>query len=346
MALPLAPQSASRLRRIWRISLSRPILVIVALVVLGLVAGWAYFKSRSWEVDDATLMSRYGEGSEMIELDGARFRYKDTGNGPAIILLHGAFANLNYWDDWASELEGNHRVIRFDVPPEGIGDPDPKGYSHDRVAELVGLLADELDVEKFALSGLSRGGTAATLYAGRNPDRVTHLILTNTPLLNTPPDAVKLSPAYARGGWIAENLLSSYRPMFFWNAFFEFNTHDSSRIGEDRRRLFMDMNNREGATEDLVAMRSMGADRPEERNITAASAVTAPTLFITTHSRSLPLVEQERVIRLFDHLPAETIAVDTGHFPAMETGMETAAIVARFMSENPPAAPADDPPES
>jgi hypothetical protein len=31
----------------------------------------------------------------------------------------------------------------------------------------------------------------------------------------------------------------------------------------------------------------------------------------------------------------------------METGMETAAIVARFMSENPPAAPAaDDPPES
>ena len=83
-------------------------------------------------------------------------------------------------------------------------------------------------------------------------------------------------------------------------------------------------------------MRSMGADRPEERNITAASAVTAPTLFITTHSRSLPLVEQERVIRLFDHLPAETIAVDTGHFPAMETGTETAAIVARFMAENPP----------
>ncbi len=317
--------------------MSRSILVIVVLIVLAMLAAWAYFKTRTWEVDDATLMSRYGDGSEMIELDGARFRYKDTGNGPAIILLHGAFANLNYWDDWATELEGTHRVIRFDVPPEGIGDPDPKGYSHDRVAELIGLLADELKVEKFALSGLSRGGTAATLYAGRNPDRVTHLILANTPLLNTPPDAVPLSPAYSRNGWIAENLLSSYRPMSFWNAFFEFNTFDSSRIGEERRRMFMDMNNREGATEDLLAMRSMGTDRPEERNVTAANAVTAPTLFIKTHSRSLPPVEQERVIRLFDHLPAQTIAVDTGHFPAMETGAETAAIVARFMAENPPA---------
>lgn len=321
--------------------MNRPVLVIAVVIILVMIAIWAYFKSRAWEVDDETLMSRYGEGSEMIELDGARFRYKDTGTGPAIILLHGAFANLNYWDDWAEELEGTHRVIRFDVPPEGIGDPDPKGYSHDRVAELVGLLADELGVETFALSGLSRGGTAATLYAGRNPDRVTHLILTNTPLLNTPPDAVQLSPAYSRNGWIAENLLSSYRSMNFWNAFFEFNTHDSSLIGEERRRLFMDMNNRQGATADLEAMRSMGADRPEERNITAASAVTAPTLFIKTHSRSLPPVEQERVIRLFDHLPAQTIAVDTGHFPAMETGAETAAIVARFMAENPAATQGD-----
>ena len=315
--------------------LSRSILVIAVVIVLATFATWAYFKSRAWETDDATLMTRYGQGSEMIELDGVRFRYKDTGSGPAIILLHGAFANLNYWDDWAAELEDRYRVIRFDVPPEGIGDPDPKGYSHDRVAELIGLLADELGVKTFALSGLSRGGTAATLYAGRNPDRVTHLILTNTPLLNTPPDAVKLSPAYSRSGWVAENLLSSYRPMLFWNAFFEFNTFDSSLIAGERRRMFKDMNNRKGATKDLEAMRSMGADRPEERNVTAASAVTAPTLFITTHSRSLPPVEQERVIRLFDHLPAQTIAVDTGHFPAMETGAETAAIVARFMAENP-----------
>lgn len=277
-------------------------------------------------------MERYGQDSELIELDGVTLRYSDQGSGPAIILLHGAFGNLNYWDDWADAMVGTNRVVRFDVPPEGVSGPDPKGYSHDRAAELIGLLAGELGIEKFALSGISRGGTASVLYASRHPERVTHLILANTPLLNAKPQAVQIPDSFKRQEMISSKLLSNYKQTAYWRGFFDINSVVPSRIGPKWIDLYKDMNNRQGGASDLDALRAMGADRDEDRNIAAAKAITMPTMFLTTQSIALPPSEQNRVIALFINTPVTIVPIDTGHFPAIELGDEAGKIAQQFMA--------------
>lgn len=308
------------------------ILIPIAIFVLSLVGGWVYFQSRSWEVDDATLMKRYGADCLIIELDGVSLRVSDQGEGPAIILVHGAFGSLNYWDDWAEELKSSHRVVRFDLPPEGVSGQDPKGYTHDRGTELIGLLADQLGIEKFALSGISLGGTVATLYASRNPDRVTHLILANTPLLNMEPSAVDIPESHTRHLWVSSKLLNSYRHLGYWDSFLSINAVKPERIERRWKNLYKDMNNRSGSAEDLAEMQRMGGDRPEERNRAAAAEVQAPTLFLITQSIALPPAEQQRVIELFSNTEVTVMPVDVGHFPAVELGVQTAGIAQRFIS--------------
>ena len=306
------------------------VLVAIVLTICATFAVWSYFQTGIWQKQDESLMAAYGSNSKMIEIDGATFRYQDEGSGDTIILVHGAFGNLNYWDDWAETLGTTHRVIRFDVPPEGISNPDPKGYSHDRIAELIGLLADRLEIESFALAGISRGGTAATLYAGRHPDRITHLFLSNTPLLNVKPQALDIPPKIGRLRWVSSNLMNDYLPSAFWEEFFKINFTDPSRIDGRWVNLYRDMNNRESGAADLAALGAMGANRDEDRNIAAAKAVTAPTLFMLTKSIALPEAEQRKVIALFENEP-DVVQVDAGHFPAIELGSETAEIAKDFM---------------
>lgn len=298
---------------------------------MGGLAVWLYFQLGYWQQDEAELFERYGGTSKMIVLDGVRFRYADEGSGPAIILLHGAFGNLNYWDDWAKVLRPNYRVVRFDVPPEGLSDSDPKGYSHERSAELIGLLADRLGIESFALSGISRGGTASVLYAAAHPDRVTQLILANTPLLNARPGAVDIPASFLRIQWASENLLNGYRPAAYWEDFFAINSVDPARIQRRWIALYRDMNNRKSGVEDLKILQGYGQNREEDRNRAAAKAVKAHVMILTTKSISLPVPEQARVVALFEYADPLVVSVDTGHFPAIELGEQTGLLVKNFV---------------
>lgn len=58
--------------------------------------------------------------SSFISVDGANLHYRDEGQGPAILLLHGTAASLNTWDGWATELSKSHRVLRLDLPGFGL----------------------------------------------------------------------------------------------------------------------------------------------------------------------------------------------------------------------------------
>lgn len=131
------------------------------------------------------VIARYGDAqSKFLVLegnDGIRVHYKDEGQGPAVLLVHGTFGDLGDWDGWVPELTKRFRVVRLDLPAFGLTGPVPSGnYSIDRYLTLVDGLMDHLGIERFAIVGTSYGGLVAFRYAATRTERVRALVLANS----------------------------------------------------------------------------------------------------------------------------------------------------------------------
>lgn len=120
------------------------------------------------------------DGSQYVELDGFNVHFRDQGDPqkPPLVLIHGVASSLHAWNDWLTELAGDYRVIRFDLPGFGLTGPAKDGeYSAERVHHMLGLLLDYLNVERASIAGSSLGGYIAWTFAVQHPERVNKLIL-------------------------------------------------------------------------------------------------------------------------------------------------------------------------
>ncbi len=100
--------------------------------------------------------------------------------GPVVFLAPSLGTTLAMWDDLAEKLAARYRVIRFDTRGHGAS-PAPAGpYSMGELAADVVALADSLDIDRFALVGLSLGGAVAQTLALEHPERLTALVLCST----------------------------------------------------------------------------------------------------------------------------------------------------------------------
>lgn len=124
----------------------------------------------------------YGQPpSQFIEIDGMRVHYRDQGQGPAVVLLHGMFASLHTWQAWTDQLQDEYRVISLDMPGFGLTGPRPsKDYRLSTDVAFLDEFLNELDVEMTYLGGNSLGGHVAWRYALEHPDRVRGLILVDS----------------------------------------------------------------------------------------------------------------------------------------------------------------------
>ncbi|MBI4166883.1 MAG: alpha/beta fold hydrolase [Acidobacteria bacterium] len=115
--------------------------------------------------------------------DGVRIAYAACGEGPPIIKASNWLTHLEYewdspiWRHWIRELCSHHRLIRYDERGNGLSDWDVEDISFDSWVRDLEAVVDAAGVERFALLGISRGGSVAIEYAVRHPERVSHLIL-------------------------------------------------------------------------------------------------------------------------------------------------------------------------
>jgi pimeloyl-ACP methyl ester carboxylesterase len=117
-----------------------------------------------------------GADCEVLVLPGARLAYQVTGDGPAVVLVHGFGLDMRMWDTQVAHLAGRYRVIRYDCRGFGSSGPfDPAvGYTH--AGDLLALL-DHLGVGRAVLAGLSFGGQVVLKAALAAPHRVRGLVL-------------------------------------------------------------------------------------------------------------------------------------------------------------------------
>jgi pimeloyl-ACP methyl ester carboxylesterase len=116
-----------------------------------------------------------------LEHDGERIYWESAGEGPALVLTHGAGGNHAAWFQQIPVFAKTRRVIAWDQ--RGFGRSTARGgaNSPERAARDLAALLDALGVERADLVGQSMGGWAVLGFALAHPERTRSLVLADTP---------------------------------------------------------------------------------------------------------------------------------------------------------------------
>ena len=98
-----------------------------------------------------------------------------------MVLLHGLGSGAGSWDSVAGQLAGTHRVYALDMRGHGSSDW-PGTYSFELMRDDVAAFLDALSLDRVVLIGHSMGGVVGLLLAESHGDRLTGLILEDTPI--------------------------------------------------------------------------------------------------------------------------------------------------------------------
>jgi pimeloyl-ACP methyl ester carboxylesterase len=116
-----------------------------------------------------------------ITLPQGTINYRDSGDGPSVVFVHGLLVDGTVWRKVAPLLDGAARAIVPDLPlgsHRRAMNPDADITPHG-VARLVGDFLAALDLEDVTLVGNDTGGLISQLVALDHGERVGRLVLTN-----------------------------------------------------------------------------------------------------------------------------------------------------------------------
>ena len=102
---------------------------------------------------------------------GKSVRWRTTGTGPPLVLVHGLAASSHWWDAVLPSLAESYDCHLLDVPRFG------SALRPDETAEWIGQWMDAAALEHVRIVGHSVGGAAAARLAALRPELVDALVL-------------------------------------------------------------------------------------------------------------------------------------------------------------------------
>jgi pimeloyl-ACP methyl ester carboxylesterase len=115
-----------------------------------------------------------------LELAGVSTAVLEGGDGPPVILLHGASEFAACWIRVIPDLAQTHRVVVPDLPGHGASQVAGDPPDAERVAAWLDELTERTCPSPPALVGHGLGGAIAARFAGDQGDRVARLVLVDS----------------------------------------------------------------------------------------------------------------------------------------------------------------------
>lgn len=163
--------------------------VVLAVVLPG---GLIY---RQYQHDRALAYQRVLSGGKIIETACGPIQYTEFGEGPPILIVHGAGGGYDQGEYFAKLIGGNYRWIapsRFGF----LGTPVPEGANSSLQADAYACLLDALGIDRVGVVGVSMGGPSSLLLAAHYPQRTKSLALTSAASHALPPRPAILATVF------------------------------------------------------------------------------------------------------------------------------------------------------
>lgn len=115
---------------------------------------------------------------DALTVDGLRVAYRQTGHGPAVVLLHGYVGDGEAtWRDQMNVLDDEFRLVAWDAPGAGASADPPEAFGMAGYADCLAGFIAALGVAEPHLVGLSFGGALALAAAARHPGLARSLVV-------------------------------------------------------------------------------------------------------------------------------------------------------------------------
>jgi pimeloyl-ACP methyl ester carboxylesterase len=117
---------------------------------------------------------------QVVRASGLEIAYERVGEGPPLVLVHGAPADGRLWQSQLAGLGDEFTVVAWDEPGAGRSSDLPEGFGLADYANCLAALIRTLELGPAHVAGLSWGGTVALELYRRHPGLVATLILVDT----------------------------------------------------------------------------------------------------------------------------------------------------------------------
>lgn len=153
-------------------------LILILVIVIVLIALPFYLELRRAPMDDKARREAPGQMTQLSQ-GVTHAHWGGAARGPVAVCVHGLTTPSFVWDGLTDGLGAmGYRVLSYDLFGRGFSDrPEGEQDAEFFLKQLEDLLEAEEITEEITLIGYSMGGSIATCYAAKHPDKVRHLVL-------------------------------------------------------------------------------------------------------------------------------------------------------------------------
>ncbi len=271
----------------------------------------------------------FNQKSHYYSWDGMRVHYRDEGQGPTVLLIHGISSSLHTWDDWVESMRGSFRLIRLDLPGFGLTGPHPDNqYSIDRYVLLIANLTQHLGIDKFSIAGNSLGGWIAWEYTWKYPSMVEKLILLDAAGFATPDDPPK--PIRMVQKPMFKKLATRKAPRFLVRKYLKQAYGNRKLVTPQLVDRYFELNNAPG---NPLAFYTI-ANNQYESNTYRLAEIKTPTL-IMWGSEDKKWIDVQHAYLFQELLPNDKLIIyqGVGHLPMEELPQKSSLDAQQFLQE-------------
>lgn len=117
---------------------------------------------------------------DVVRANGLDIAYDRAGDGPPLVLVHGAAEDARSWRPQLAALSDELTIVAWDEPGAGRSSDLPAGFGLPDFADCLAALLEALALGRAHIAGLSWGGTVVLELYRRHPALVRTLILIDT----------------------------------------------------------------------------------------------------------------------------------------------------------------------
>jgi pimeloyl-ACP methyl ester carboxylesterase len=248
-----------------------------------------------------------------LEIDGVRMRYRQQGEGPPVLLLHGWGGAIESWGPVYDDLQRAYTAYAVDLPGFGASSLPPTPWGSADYSQWLLHVMARLQLDKPHIIGHSFGGQVAIRLASTHPKRIRKLVLV-------------CSAGIRRRRTFAAQLKRSAARLGRWVAVYGGPVGDRVRDVIYRRVQSPDYANAGPLRPTLVKVVNEDVSNLLPR-------IQSPTLVVWgEHDGDVPLASARVMERLIPQVHL-VVLENAGHFPYLDQFERFRLIVRRFLRE-------------